>query len=59
MYRPISIGCLADSPLVGITMTIFLLSLAGVPPTGGLVQLKDALHGGLCIESHTGLDDTR
>jgi hypothetical protein len=25
--------------------------------TGGLVQLKDALHGGLCIESHTGLDD--
>lgn len=24
---------------------------------GGLVQLKDALHGGLCIESHTGLDD--
>lgn len=25
--------------------------------TGGLVQLKDALHGGLCVESHTGLDD--
>lgn len=24
---------------------------------GGLVQLKDPLHGGLCIESHTGLDD--
>lgn len=25
--------------------------------TGGLVQLRDALHGGLCIESHDGLDD--
>ncbi|WP_422749020.1 ANTAR domain-containing protein [Mycobacterium sp. WMMD1722] len=24
---------------------------------GGAVQLRDALHGGLCIESHTGLGD--
>lgn len=35
-----------------LTTAVELTSAAG-----GLVQLKDALHGGLCIESHIGLDE--